>query len=408
VLAYAEEVGNVPLRMQADALSARAERHRPPEDRLHQVLELAAMMTRERDLDVLLDKVAKAALDLMRADRAFVLVLEDDEPKVRASRCRGGGESGLPSMTIARRAWAEQREVIAADLGERGQLRRAGSVKGLELRSVMCVPMVEHEETLGAIYVDSHSASEQQLTEASQVMRGLASLAAVAVTNARHLMLAQARVRVAAEIAHDLKNPISVVLSIGEELVEDDVTGEGEIEQIASDLTAAGGAMLRMVNSYLSDGQRDSRVASLSTFLGRLGTRLARVARRAGCVLEVQAEWGVWGRGDMADLERAIGNLFSNALKYSPRGGVITMSLEAMDEEAIISVRDRGPGLPAEMLDAVFERGVQATDALQGHGLGLFIARQLVEDHGGQISAGNHDDGGAVFQIQLPRVSPPP
>ncbi|MEC8425231.1 MAG: GAF domain-containing protein, partial [Myxococcota bacterium] len=160
VVVYAREVGHVPLRLCAEALLDTLGGGKEQSDPTTQLLELAIAVAEERDLRKLLDTIAKAGLSLLDGERAFVLLLEEGTPLVRATARRDGLDlDARPSMTIVRRCIEGRKEVIAADLGERAELNHADSIVNLEVRSAMCVPMVDGDTVLGAIYVDSRVAS---------------------------------------------------------------------------------------------------------------------------------------------------------------------------------------------------------------------------------------------------------
>jgi NtrC-family two-component system sensor histidine kinase KinB len=107
---------------------------------------------------------------------------------------------------------------------------------------------------------------------------------------------------------------------------------------------------------------------------------------------------------DPARFERIFVNLVGNALKYSPPEELVTIALEARDLEIAVAVRDRGCGVPAEELPYLFERYYRARTGkrFEGLGLGLFIARQLVEAHGGRIWVESELGRGSTFTFTLP------
>jgi signal transduction histidine kinase len=109
---------------------------------------------------------------------------------------------------------------------------------------------------------------------------------------------------------------------------------------------------------------------------------------------------------DPLRIEQILSNLFSNALRYTPEGGQIEISLVFRPDLAEMTVRDSGPGIPAEALPYIFDRFYRADRSRSrmdgGTGLGLAIARQLAEAHGGSLTAANHPQGGAVFTLRLP------
>jgi signal transduction histidine kinase len=112
--------------------------------------------------------------------------------------------------------------------------------------------------------------------------------------------------------------------------------------------------------------------------------------------------------GDPMRLEQILGNLISNALRYTPEGGQITLQLAGTQSRVKLTVHDGGAGIPQESLPYIFDRFYRAdrsrsrTDG--GSGLGLAIARQIAEAHGGTLTAANHPEGGAVLTLSLPKA----
>jgi signal transduction histidine kinase len=146
-------------------------------------------------------------------------------------------------------------------------------------------------------------------------------------------------------------------------------------------------------------------------------TDLATVARtasdpflpeleRAGNALRLDLASGVVGRWDAGRLEQVVTNLLSNAVKYAP-GTPVSVSVRVEGAFGVIEVQDGGPGVPPELRGRVFEpfeRGATAR-ALGGLGLGLFIVRQIVDAHGGEVRVEDGPGGGARFLVLLPRAA---
>src|SRR5215213_1623614 len=111
---------------------------------------------------------------------------------------------------------------------------------------------------------------------------------------------------------------------------------------------------------------------------------------------------GFWDRDRLGQV---LDNLIGNAIKYSPRGGDIAIRIEATDAEALVKIEDQGIGISGDVLPRLFERFFQGQDpgVSTGLGLGLYIARMLVEAHGGRIWAESEPDRGSTFAISLPR-----
>jgi PAS domain S-box-containing protein len=119
----------------------------------------------------------------------------------------------------------------------------------------------------------------------------------------------------------------------------------------------------------------------------------------------------IWIYGDRARVEQIITNLLTNAIKYTPDGGVITLRVERADDQAVLRVKDNGMGIPSDLLPRVFDLFSQGAPPAgrrpEGLGVGLTLVHQLVELHGGRIDA--HSDGpdrGSEFVVRFPNVRP--
>lgn len=131
--------------------------------------------------------------------------------------------------------------------------------------------------------------------------------------------------------------------------------------------------------------------------------RLSDSAKAAACELSLQVDGPVPGRWDRLRIEQVLTNVLSNAIKYAA-GRPIEVSLAREPDTAFVEVRDRGPGIPEGEISRIFERFERAASARHygGMGLGLYVARQITEAHGGTIVASNLAEGGARFTIRLP------
>ena len=133
---------------------------------------------------------------------------------------------------------------------------------------------------------------------------------------------------------------------------------------------------------------------------------MGAAASRRGVVLRTTVAAGLPAlRADRSQLERVLVNLVDNALKATPGGGTVTLAAEPQADHVALSVRDTGRGIAADDLPRLFERFSRAPDAPDGGaGLGLFIARRIVEAHGGRIWALSEPGRGALFSFTIPSV----
>jgi signal transduction histidine kinase len=125
-------------------------------------------------------------------------------------------------------------------------------------------------------------------------------------------------------------------------------------------------------------------------------------ALAAGCTLTVAAESAI-GTWDRSRIDQVVTNLLSNSITYAA-GTPIEVAVRRGATAAVIEVRDRGPGLPEGQLARIFERFERAASMRHygGLGLGLYFVRQVVEAHGGSVTAHNAAGGGACFTVRLP------
>jgi two-component system sensor histidine kinase GlrK len=217
-------------------------------------------------------------------------------------------------------------------------------------------------------------------------------------------------------VSHELKTPLTA-LREGAELLNDQVAGplappQRSVVAIMKDNSIK---LQRLIEELLDYQRALHAAASLQVqpvsleHLVEEATRAHELAAQAkGLKLLVDAE-SATVEADPEKLRSIVDNLISNAVKFTPAGGSVTVSAKAVAGEAIIDVHDTGPGVPAEERDSIFNlffRGRTAGSAVRvkGSGLGLAIARELVEAHGGQIAVVGGDAGGH-FRVTLPRRS---
>lgn len=135
------------------------------------------------------------------------------------------------------------------------------------------------------------------------------------------------------------------------------------------------------------------------------------LASARGVAVDIHSVGSAFVRGDSRRLQQVAWNLLSNAVKFTPPRGAVTVSILEGADWIECSVEDDGPGIAASFLPHVFEQFRQADQSTTrehgGLGLGLAIAHEIVTMHGGEITAGNRDAGGAVFVVRLPKSLPP-
>ncbi|MDO7881374.1 PAS domain-containing sensor histidine kinase [Salinibacterium soli] len=221
-------------------------------------------------------------------------------------------------------------------------------------------------------------------------------------------------------ISHELRTPLSSVLGYLE-LMRDDRENPLSEEQLQYLGVAERNAhrLLRLVGDLLFTAQVESGTFLLTDArdieLGPLVTASAESARPAADAAGITLEVGIPDApaivtGDPVRLAQAVDNLVSNAIKFTQRGGTVSIALHASAREATITVRDTGMGIAAEELDQLFSRFFRAStatrNAVPGVGLGLTITKAIVTAHGGQMDVESDEGVGTCFTMSLPIATP--
>jgi len=253
-----------------------------------------------------------------------------------------------------------------------------------------------------------------------------ASQTALAVERAGLASQAErARVQIEAErlrntllssVSHDLRTPLAAITGAASSLLETDImpatTRRELIESIAEEATRIN----RLIGNILDMSRLESGAVHVNREWQSLeeviGAALARLEPRLeGREVQVHLPPGpALVPLDEVLIEQVIFNLLENVLKYTPPGSAIEIRAERGEGLVAVEILDRGPGLPAGEEDRVFEKFYRAREEDQpgGIGLGLTVARGIVEAHGGTMSASNREGGGARFRFTLPIEGEPP
>ena len=217
-----------------------------------------------------------------------------------------------------------------------------------------------------------------------------------------------------ANVSHELRTPLTLILGPVQRLLSaDSLSSEDRRDLEVVQRNAS--TLLKQVNdlldiSKLEAGSMEARYAQFD--LARL-CRLAAShfetrAHDAGIHFGIVAPAEVTIQADPEKLERVLLNLLSNAFKVTPRDGSVSLTVTVDGQDAVLTVADTGPGIPAEMREAVFERFRQIgrERSSGGTGLGLSIVREFVALHNGAVQAGESPAGGALFTVRIPLSAP--
>ena len=217
-----------------------------------------------------------------------------------------------------------------------------------------------------------------------------------------------------ATVSHELRTPLNAVLGWVHLLrtgkLDRDMSTRGleTIERNVKLQAQLTGDLLEVSKALTGELQLECRPITIAEAAQQAASAAESAARAKDVSLDLKiAEQPIVVLGDPIRLRQIVWHLLSNAIKFTPRGGTVTLLAEPQRHEAVLKVTDSGPGIDPAFLPRIFDCFTQADSSLTrvtgGLGVGLALVRQLVELHGGDIEARNRVDGtGAVFIIRLP------
>lgn len=440
---HAENVGALKLASQERA-------------RFQALFRVTQAITQSVQLDEVIPVILDSAVALLGATGAAVFLLEGATAEQRESKHENFGATHYATRLVEIPKAEIQLAITQSVPGRAirtGQTQVVPDVKletatifsrlagGRELRSMVVVPLLVGHRTLGvlSVYSDTVNAFD---SEAIHLVEAFASQASAALNNAQVYDQAERGRRTAeteqqrlrelehmkddflSTAAHELRTPLtSIRMSAGlafEQLqvlaARDDLAGkinprlvdlmrlilEGSVRMhsLVNDLLdltrlEQGSAVLTFADLDLRDVVNESVAATLPLFESKGQTLAVRVP-----------EYSCSVAGDSRRLEQAVMNFLSNASKYSPDGTQAEIRIVRSAGDCMVMVRDKGPGVPEEEREHIFERFYRSTlhrqDRTPGTGLGLPITRQIAELHGGRVWVEPAPTGGSIFVLSLP------
>jgi two-component system sensor histidine kinase KdpD len=233
-----------------------------------------------------------------------------------------------------------------------------------------------------------------------------------------HVEMASERLRSAllSSVSHDLRTPLAVIAGSASALMQPEELGQSVRRDLAQTINEEARRLDHLVRNLLDMTKLTAGAIKvkkewqpLEAVVGAALNRMDEALR--GRTVALKLPHGLpLVPVDPVLLEQVLINLLENATKYTPRGTQIELSAREKGAEVIVTVADPGPGIPPELLDAIFDKFYRLPREREGGGagLGLAICRGIVVAHGGRIWAENRDDGGAAFHFTIPIEGTPP
>ena len=392
--------------------------------RYERLIEISRQLNSTLDLQSLLQHILKAATELTECEEASLMLVDEASGELRfeaASQLSSGAIAAIaiPPNSIA--GWIVQHAepVLIEDASDDPRwYRGVDEVVQYQTRNVLGVPMIARNKVIGVLEALNKRSVHGWVEDDVTTLSTLASQAAIAIENSR-LFHQNDLVR---DIVHELRAPLAA-LTFGTTLLERPDLPEARRGEVLHTLRSETERLSNLATSFLDLSRLESGRAKLE--VARCNTRdllhdsievIRPQADARGITVSITCDPTLIVDGDRAKLLQVMINLLTNAVKYNKEQGTIMVSAELTDEvghlpnrtEATqmvnIAVADTGKGMTEESLKHLFERFFRAkeTSDQQGTGLGLVIARRIVEVHGGRVNVSSALNVGTTFSFTVP------
>ncbi|HHE71661.1 MAG TPA: GAF domain-containing sensor histidine kinase [Chloroflexi bacterium] len=394
--------------------------------RLEALYTAAQAISSTLELQEVLDRLTRSTTEAMRVKGCSIRLLEQTGTELCLASTYGLSETYLQKGCVlvernplARRVLAGE-VVNVPDVSQEPRLEYAAETIAEGIRSSLSAPLIGKKGPLGLIRVYCSQAN-RFTQEDIDFLRAIANQGSIAIENAKAFQelqnLEEAKRKFILMVTHELRSPVGVVHSLLRTLVGGYA---GRLSEIQADLVTRALKRVEFLQALIDDlldlaaaktGLRistEAAVVDLRRILDEVIERYRIPAEEKGLTLEAHIESSepLYLRANPAELDRAFTNLVSNAVKYTPAGGRVTVTLERQGPGAYITVKDTGIGIPEEALPHLFEEFYRAPNAKaqvkQGTGLGLVITKDIITRHRGTIRVQSTEGERTTFVVVLP------
>lgn len=393
-------------------------------------------LEQQLELESLMEGCCKALLELSEADRCSIMVLDNDTDQLvvrwaQGSRVKFKGSGLRFRMGEGLCGWVARSQKSYCSLDATREPRfvpQQGTRKGFrEVKSLCCLPLVDQGRTVGVVNLSSFTSSKKfgwiRRLEARRFLSRLARVISQAtmlreaqITTERLRRQAKTTSETVAQVSHEVRTPLSLIMEASQQLLDGfGGTLNAEHQHGVQIIQAQAQRMLRLVTELLDISRIEAgRLAlrreemDLSDVLRDVKSRYEPLVSPRTMKLEIDSVPSVYG--DRSRLTQVVENLVTNAVKFTPPEGSITLRLKAHGHLAILEVMDTGIGISSKDQKRLFHRFTQlkvpAGLGARGTGLGLTIVKEVVQLHEGSVRVSSHPGRGTTFVVHLPLYNP--
>jgi signal transduction histidine kinase len=374
------------------------------------------------ELERILSCLADGARQVIEADAVAVCLLDGDGDRLNVAAVQGAEAARWPREPIRVDDSPLDREALSghpAIVADSHSDPRAARAPG-DFRSILCVALVHDGTALGTLHAYAETPGRFAEDDTAR-LSPLADLGAAALTATRAVsaweVLDAGKAQFIRVATHELRSPVAVAQSLvrgvlqgyAGEMTEKQADVFGRISRRLDFLESLVNDLLDLAAGKAPELTEEEGPTLLNAAVGRAVLLFQPRAEEKGVTLthvgccDLMAVWGTEG-----GLDRVFTNLISNAVKYTPSGGSVTVTVCQIDGQAQVEVADTGIGIPGEAIPYLFQEfyrapNVKKTDHV-GTGLGLAIVKDLVQRYGGWIEVRSEVGMGSVFTVTFPIV----
>lgn len=386
---------------------------------LTRLLEVSTRLSSTLHLDELLNLVMRVATDLTNTQVGSILLVDETTGQLHfAASTRGAvPEDIIVPLDNSIAGWVVRhgRSLILDDVQSDNRFY-ATVDKDLQFvtQSMLAVPLITNNKTIGALEVINKVDNSTYTPQDVALMEALASQSAVAIMNAR--LFSQSDLL--AEIMHELKTPLMAIRSASELMSRPNFPQEKHAE-LVNMIRREAVRLSNMTKDFLDFARLESgrvRLKNDVVDLMILILDVVRIAESQAAARHItitaqlpddlpRADRKPSLQGDSDRLKQVLLNFVSNAIKYNVENGRITITAQRSGSEIAVAIADTGHGIAAEDMEHLFERFYRVPKSegtAEGSGMGLAIAKKIVEQHGGRIEVASVVGEGTTFTIVLP------
>ena len=427
ISAYLATSVTINLRRKDEELLRLQQRLSGAYQRIQSLYEVAKTVSSTLDLEKVLNLIAQSAAEAMQVKACTIRLMDESGKIVDTIAAHGLSEQFLTKgpidpqkSLIMYQLLSSGQPAIVSDTSQDERLQYRAEIRAEKINSILYVPLFIRGKAEGVIGVYSVELDHFGESDA-EFLSALGSESATAIENARAYQALERADKAKSEfvrmVTHELRSPLSAVQSMLT-LLKHDYVGPLTAQQQdiiqrsqrrISSLLALVRDLLELAAGKMERFKGEKKELALNEIILKVIELFQAGAEEKGLEFKVEiAPEPLVLVGIEEGLERVLMNLVSNAIKYTPSGGSVTVRAWNEDGQIKIEIADTGIGIPQEALPRIFDEFYRAQNVktlrIEGTGLGLSIAKDVIEQHGGHISLKSKVGTGSTFYVTLPQA----